>query len=168
MKRTEGALRHKAGILGIGLRHDLKTRTSRIVGTGSRLCDKSDNWELVARTADGAAQTDKALALSPEDVLRLLHIFDAGKPVAIMSKIRKQGGAAVLTIPPALLKLMELDVGAQVTLSVERGKLVAEPAMSKRKRYSLSELLKGSAGMKKLTAEAAWAQDGEPVGREIG
>jgi antitoxin ChpS len=101
-------------------------------------------------------------------VLRLLHIFDAGKPVAIMSKIRKQGGAAVLTIPPALLKLMELDVGAQVTLSVERGKLVAEPAMSKRKRYSLSELLKGSAGMKKLTAEAAWAQDGELVGREIG
>jgi antitoxin ChpS len=124
--------------------------------------------ELVARTADGAAQTDKALAPSPANVLRLLHIFDAGKPMAIMSKIRKQGGAAVLTIPPALLKLMELDVGAQVTLSVERGKLVAEPAMSKRKRYSLSELLKGSAGMKKLTAEAAWAQDGGPVGREIG
>jgi antitoxin ChpS len=98
----------------------------------------------------------------------LLHIFDAGKLMAIMSKIRKQGGAAVLTIPPALLKLMELDVGAQVTLSVERGKLVAEPAMSKRKRYSLPELLKGSAGMKRLTAEAAWAQDGEPVGREIG
>ena len=52
----------------------------------------------------------------------------------------------MLTIPPALLKLMELDVGAQVTLSVERGKLVAEPATSKRKRYSLSELLKGSVG----------------------
>jgi antitoxin ChpS len=116
----------------------------------------------------GGAQTDKALAPSPTNVLRLLHIFDAGKLMAIMSKIRKQGGAAVLTIPPALLKLMELDVGAQVTLSVERGKLVAEPAMSKRKRYSLPELLKGSAGMRRLTAEVAWAQDGEPVGREIG
>jgi antitoxin ChpS len=116
----------------------------------------------------GAAQTDNALAPSLSNVLRLLHIFDPGKRMAIMSKIRKQGGAAVLTIPPVLLKLMELDVGAQVTLSVERGKLVAEPATSKRKRYSLSELLKGSAGMKKLTAEAAWAQDGEPVGREIG
>jgi antitoxin ChpS len=88
--------------------------------------------------------------------------------MAIMSKIRKQGGAAALTIPPALLKLIGLDVGAQVTLSVERGKLVAEPAMSKRKRYSLPELLKGSAGMKRLTAEAAWAQDGKPVGRGIG
>jgi len=102
------------------------------------------------------------------NVLSLSHIFGAGKPMAVISKIRKQGGAAVLTIPPALLRLMELDVGAQVTLSVERGKLVAEPAMSKRKRYSLPELLKGSAGMKRLTAEAAWAQDGEPVGREIG
>ena len=60
--------------------------------------------ELVARTAGGAAQTDKALAPSPANVLCLLHIFDAGKPMAIMSKIRKQGGAAVLTIPPALLK----------------------------------------------------------------
>ena len=132
----------------------------------SRSTTSPDNDSALGR--GGGTQTDKALAPSPTNVLRLLHIFDAGKLMAIMSKIRKQGGAAVLTIPPALLKLMELDVGAQVTLSVERGKLVAEPAMSKRKRYSLPELLKGSAGMKRLTAEAAWAQDGEPVGREIG
>jgi hypothetical protein len=32
----------------------------------------------------------------------------------------------------------------------------------------LAELLKGQAGMKRLTAEVVWAQDGEPVGREIG
>ena len=45
MKRTEGALRRKAGILGIGLRHDLKTRTSRIVRAGSRSTTEShDNW----------------------------------------------------------------------------------------------------------------------------
>jgi antitoxin ChpS len=88
--------------------------------------------------------------------------------MAITSKIRKQGGAAVMTIPPALLKLMDLEVGAQVTLSIERGKLVAEPASSARKRYSMAELLKGQAEMKRLTAEVAWAQEGEPVGREIG
>ena len=122
----------------------------------------------MSRPAGAAAETNKILAPLATNVLRLLHILDAGKLMAIMSKIRKQGGAAVLTIPPALLKLMELDVGAQVTLSVERGKLVAELAASKRKRFSLSELLKGSAGMKRLTAEAAWAQDGEAVGREIG
>jgi antitoxin ChpS len=87
--------------------------------------------------------------------------------VAVTSKIRKQGGAAVMTIPPALLKLMDLEVGAQVTLSVKHGKLVAQPAASARRRYSMAELLKGAAGMKRLTAETAWAQDGEPQGREI-
>jgi antitoxin ChpS len=87
--------------------------------------------------------------------------------VALTSKIRRQGGAAVMTIPPALLKLMDLDVGAQVTLSVEQGKLVAQPAATARRRYTMAELLKGAAGMKRLTAEVAWAQDGEPVGREI-
>ena len=87
--------------------------------------------------------------------------------MAVTSKIRKQGGAAVMTIPPALLKLMDLDVGAQVTLSVEHGKLVARPAAATRRRYTMAELLKGSARMKRLTAEVAWARDGEPVGHEI-
>ena len=87
--------------------------------------------------------------------------------MGVTSKIRKQGGAAVVTIPPALLKLMDLEVGAELTLSVEHGKLVAEPAAPARRRYAMAELLKGAAGMKRLTAETAWAQDGEPVGREI-
>jgi len=87
--------------------------------------------------------------------------------VGVTSKIRKQGGAAVMTIPPALLKLMELEVGAELMLSVEHGKLVAEPAAPGRRRYTMAELLKGSAAMKRLTAEVVWAQDGEPVGHEI-
>ncbi len=87
--------------------------------------------------------------------------------MAITSRIRRQGGAAVMTIPPALLRQMDLDVGAQVTLSVEHGKLVAQPAAPARRRYSMAELLKGAAGMKRLTAEVAWAQEGEPVGHEI-
>ena len=87
--------------------------------------------------------------------------------MAITSKIRKQGGAAVVTIPPALLKLLDLNVGAEVTLSVEAGQLIARPAERVRKRYTLAELLKGAAGMKRLMAEVAPAQDGDPVGREI-
>ena len=87
--------------------------------------------------------------------------------MAITSKIRKQGGAAVVTIPPALLKLLDLDVGAQVMLSVEGRQLIARPAAPARRRYSMAELLKGAAGMKRLTAEVAWAQDVDPVGREI-
>lgn len=87
--------------------------------------------------------------------------------MSVTSKIRKQGGAAVVTIPPALLKLMAAGIGTEVILTVEGGKLVAKPAARERKRYSMAELLKGSAAMKRLTAETAWAQDGEPVGNEI-
>lgn len=88
--------------------------------------------------------------------------------MSVTSKIRRQGGAAVMTIPPALLKMMNLDVGSQVTLSVDHGKLIAQPAVSSRKRrYTLAELLTGSDEMKRLTAETAWAQDGGPVGKEI-
>jgi antitoxin ChpS len=86
----------------------------------------------------------------------------------VTSKIRRQGGAAVVTIPPALLKLMDLDVGAQVTLSVSKGKLVAQPVKSERRRYTLAELLKGADEMKRLHEEVSWAREGEPVGHEIG
>ena len=86
--------------------------------------------------------------------------------MAVTSKIRKQGGAAVMTIPPALLKLMDVDVGAQVTLSVKDGKLLAQP-VARRKRYTLAELLRGSEAMKRLNSDVAWALEGEPVGREI-
>ena len=86
----------------------------------------------------------------------------------VTSRIRRQGGAAVVTIPPALLKLMDVDVGAQVALSISDGKLVAQPIKSGRRRYTLAELLKGADEMKRLNAEVSWAQDGEPVGRELG
>jgi antitoxin ChpS len=85
----------------------------------------------------------------------------------VTSKIRRQGGAAVMTIPPALLKLMNVEVGAEVSLSVADGELIARPARSARKRYSLGELLKGSEAIADLNAETAWAREGDPVGREL-
>jgi antitoxin ChpS len=87
--------------------------------------------------------------------------------MAVTSKIRRQGGAAVITIPPALLKLMDVDVGAQVTLSVAEGELTARPIRQGKKRYSLKELLKGSDAMKRLNVETEWAREGDPVGREL-
>jgi len=72
-----------------------------------------------------------------------------------------------MTIPPALLRLMDVDIGARVTLTVESGKLVAYPAPPARKRYSLAELLQGSEVIEQLNSELAWARDGEPVGHEI-
>ena len=87
--------------------------------------------------------------------------------MAVTSKIRKQGGAAVMTIPPALLRLMDVEIGAQVTLTVEDRTLIAKPAAPARKRYSLAELLKGAEALEKLNADVTWARDGEPVGHEL-
>jgi antitoxin ChpS len=85
-------------------------------------------------------------------------------------RIRKQGGAAIMTIPSAALKALRLDVGSTVEVDVRGGALVARPATKPaRKRYSLRQLLKGAtpAAMRKLNAETEWARDGDPVGREI-
>lgn len=87
--------------------------------------------------------------------------------MTVTSKIRKQGGAAVMTIPPALLRLMDVDIGTQVTLTVEDRKLVVRPAASARKRYSLADLLKGAEAVKQLNADVAWARNGDPVGHEL-
>lgn len=87
--------------------------------------------------------------------------------MAVTSKIRRQGGAAVVTIPPALLKLMDIDVGAQVSLSVADGELIARPLKSPRKRYSLSDLLQGADALAELNAETEWAREGDSIGREM-
>ncbi len=84
----------------------------------------------------------------------------------LTTKIRRQGGAAIMTIPPTLLKMMQLEVGDQLSLSINGGELVARPLKS-RKRYKLSELLEGQEHMAGLNADTAWALEGDPVGHEI-
>lgn len=88
--------------------------------------------------------------------------------MAVISKIRRQGGALVMTIPPALLKLLHVDAGDQMTLDVADGQLIARPLASARRRYSLAEILEGSESIAELNADTAWARDGGSVGRELG
>lgn len=94
----------------------------------------------------------------------------APKPVTVA--IRRQGGARIVTLPPALLASIGADAGTTLLLEVRGGSLVAkpvpDPAPTPRKRYTLAQLLKGSDAVAALNAETAWVQDGEPVGREIG
>lgn len=89
--------------------------------------------------------------------------------MSVTSKIRRQGGAAVITLPPTLLKLLHLDVGAQLELNVVDGELIARPVLKPdRKRYSLEELLEGSEQMAELNEQTASAREGDAVGRELG
>lgn len=84
--------------------------------------------------------------------------------------LRKQGGAAVVTIPPSVLKQLELKVGTELRMEVRDGALVMVPSVQpKRPRYTLAQLLQGAtpATVKALNADTAWAREGDAVGREL-
>lgn len=84
--------------------------------------------------------------------------------------VRKQGGAAIMTIPSDVLRLLDVGVGSKLQLEVENGALLVRPANEpKRRRYTLDELLKGCtpAKMKRLREETAWVDEIPAVGREI-
>ena len=65
----------------------------------------------------------------------------------ITTHIRKQGGAAIITIPSDVLKILSIG----------------------EKRYTLAELLQGATtkNMKILNEETEWSRKGKPVGREL-
>ncbi|MFP3542187.1 PbsX family transcriptional regulator [Rhizobium sp. SIMBA_035] len=87
--------------------------------------------------------------------------------MSMTTKIRRQGGAAIVTLPPAVLKMMQVEVGDQLSLDVANGELIGRPSRTSPKRFSLSELLQGAGEIRALNAELSDAQDGDPVGREI-
>ena len=84
--------------------------------------------------------------------------------------IRRQGGAAIMTIPSEVLKALHLDVGAQMEVAITADGFTARPLEKpKRRRYSLRELLRGATPetMRRLQDETAWAHEGAAAGREL-
>ncbi len=81
------------------------------------------------------------------------------------TKLRKVGGSIMLALPPALLDILNLGVGAKVDIGVENGRLVIEPKA--RPRYSLDELLAQCDENETPSSEdRAWI-DAKPVGKEL-
>ncbi|HVV69398.1 MAG TPA: AbrB/MazE/SpoVT family DNA-binding domain-containing protein [Gammaproteobacteria bacterium] len=88
----------------------------------------------------------------------------------ITVNIRKQGGAAIITIPADILKILNLEIGTTLELDIEKEGFFAKPIThTTRKRYTLQELLHGVTPkyMTTLNAETAWAREGKPKGREV-
>jgi antitoxin ChpS len=88
----------------------------------------------------------------------------------ITVQIRKQGGAAIMTIPANVLKMLSIDIGATLELDITNQGFVASPIRNAtRKRYSLAELLRGATPKKTkaLHKKTQWAREGKPVGREL-
>ncbi len=82
--------------------------------------------------------------------------------------IRKQGGAAIVTIPADILKRLDIDIGSKLEITVDNNDnlLLHLIPQTKRKRYTLKELLTGVTvkKMKALNKELESTQEGEPVG----
>lgn len=87
----------------------------------------------------------------------------------ITVNVRKQGGAAIMTIPSNVLHLLNIDIGATLRLDVTQEGLMVRPvSQNQRKRYTLKELLDGATPekVKALNAETKWAREGKRAGRE--
>jgi antitoxin ChpS len=59
-----------------------------------------------------------------------------------ITNLRKVGGSVMLAVPPAILDLLHLEVGAVVGLAVDGGRLIVDPKV--KPRYTLAELLEAS------------------------
>ncbi len=84
--------------------------------------------------------------------------------------LRKQGGAAIVTIPPSVLKSLDLKIGTDLRMDVRDGALFMMPVKPTRpKRYTLAQLLEGATPrvVKALKDETAWSRERDAVGREL-
>lgn len=81
------------------------------------------------------------------------------------TNLRKVGGSVMLAVPPALLDVLQLKVGAEVGLAVDEGRLVVEPAL--RPRYTLEELLAQCKPSARAPAEDREWDSAPPVGTEL-
>ena len=79
--------------------------------------------------------------------------------------LRKVGGSIMLAVPPAVLDLLELRVGAKVDIDVDNGRLVIEPKL--RPNYSLDELLAQCDEPAALSSEDRDWIDAKPAGNEL-
>lgn len=79
----------------------------------------------------------------------------------ITVNIRKQGGAAVITIPSDVLRLLNIDIGATLALDITENGLIVRPIPAVRKRYTLAELLQGvmPEEIKALNKETKWFRE---------
>lgn len=78
--------------------------------------------------------------------------------------LRTVGGSVVMAIPKRLLELVHLQVGAQVNIDVQGGKLIVAPIP--KKRYTLTQLLAQCDASVPITTEERDWLDAPPVGLE--
>lgn len=81
------------------------------------------------------------------------------------TNLRKVGGSVMLAVPPAILDMLHLEVGATVGIAVDGDKLVVQP--QPKPKYTLDELLAHCNPDASIVDEdSAWI-DLAPIGKEL-
>lgn len=81
------------------------------------------------------------------------------------SNLRRVGGSVMLVVPPAILEMLQMELGSAVSMAVESGRLIIEPSV--RKKYSLQELLAQCDASAPISSEdGAWTAS-TAAGREL-
>lgn len=81
------------------------------------------------------------------------------------TSLRKVGGSVMLTVPSAVLDLLDLQVGSVVGMDVDGQRLVIQPR--RKPRYTLDDLLAQCKAKAPITAKDRQWIDVDPVGREL-
>ena len=82
------------------------------------------------------------------------------------TRLRNVGGSVMLAVPPALLDLLQLGVGAAVEISVENDRLIVQ---SKRRPVSIHSTNYWHSATRSTPSseeDRAWI-DAKPVGKEL-
>ncbi len=81
------------------------------------------------------------------------------------TNLRKVGGSIMLAVPPSILDLLHLEVGATVGLEVDGTRLVVDPNV--KPRYTLADLLEASDYSQPQRPEDRQWVDAPAVGGEL-
>jgi antitoxin ChpS len=124
--------------------------------------------KAVRKPASKAAPRVKRAALARVD---LASVGPApGRGFLDNVRLKKSGGSLVMTVPAAARKLLGLSEGQDMAISVQGGKVIAEPmaarpaARARRPKYTLDELLAGYPADSDRTGHG-W-MEAAPAGRE--
>ncbi|MGF6559285.1 AbrB/MazE/SpoVT family DNA-binding domain-containing protein [Erwinia aphidicola] len=82
-----------------------------------------------------------------------------------ITNLRKVGGSVMLAVPPALLDVLQLNVGAKVGMAVDAGRLIVEA--QSRPRYTLEQLLAQCDSQAEVSSDDREWLNNKPVGGEL-
>jgi len=81
----------------------------------------------------------------------------------MLTKIQKWGNTQVLRFTKAILEDAQINVGDEVSVSVQKGRIIVEPVTKVRGRYDLKELVSKMPNEYQVE-ELDW---GPPIGKEV-